>query len=87
MGYITNEQSEDTTEATDTTDDNDVLFLYELREGPSENSFAINVGKMAGLPPAILKRAREISEFYESKDKLSSASKDKNEYGQTCANE
>lgn len=37
-----------------------VQFLYKLIEEPASQSFGLYVAKMAGLPPAILKRSEEI---------------------------
>lgn len=40
--------------------DNKVIFLRKLVKGGSNHSFGIQVGKMAGLPQSIIKRAGEI---------------------------
>ncbi len=40
--------------------DQDVEFLYRLIEGHASQSFGIYVAKLAGLPPAILKRATKL---------------------------
>ena len=40
--------------------DNKVYFLPKLEEGGSEHSFGIHVARMAGMPPAVLRRAEEI---------------------------
>ena len=40
--------------------DNKVYFLRKLEEGGSEHSFGIHVARMAGMPPAVLRRAEEI---------------------------
>ena len=40
--------------------DNRVYFLRKLEEGGSEHSFGIHVARMAGMPPAVLRRAEEI---------------------------
>ncbi len=44
-----------------------VIFLRKLMPGGSEHSFGIHVAKMAGLPPAIIKRANEILTQLEAK--------------------
>jgi DNA mismatch repair protein MutS len=54
MGYVSEESDED------------VLFLYKLTNGGCSSSFGINVGKMAGLPCSILKRAQNLSELFEN---------------------
>ena len=39
---------------------NKVIFLRKLVQGGSNHSFGIQVGKMAGLPQSVIKRADEI---------------------------
>jgi DNA mismatch repair protein MutS len=38
----------------------EVLFLHRLRPGGADRSYGIEVGRLAGLPSAVLARAREI---------------------------
>ena len=38
----------------------DVIFLRKIVEGPADQSYGIQVARLAGLPPSILARAREI---------------------------
>ena len=38
----------------------EVLFLHRLRPGGADRSYGIEVGRLAGLPPAVLARARTI---------------------------
>jgi len=38
----------------------DVVFTHHLKEGPASKSYGIEVAKLAGLPPAIIDRAREL---------------------------
>ncbi len=40
--------------------DGKVVFLRKLARGGSEHSFGIHVAKLAGMPPAIVKRADEV---------------------------
>ena len=40
--------------------DNKVVFLRKLVRGGSNHSFGIQVAKMAGMPPSVVKRANEI---------------------------
>jgi len=40
--------------------DGQVIFLRKLQRGGSEHSFGIHVAQMAGMPPAIVRRAEEI---------------------------
>ena len=46
--------------------DGKVVFLRKLVEGGSEHSFGIHVAKLAGLPPAIVARAKEVLHQLES---------------------
>jgi DNA mismatch repair protein MutS len=38
----------------------EVLFLRRIVEGPSDQSYGIHVAQLAGLPPGLIGRAREI---------------------------
>ncbi len=38
----------------------DIVFLHTLRPGGASRSYGIEVGRLAGLPPAVVTRAREI---------------------------
>jgi DNA mismatch repair protein MutS len=39
---------------------NDIVFLHALQEGGADRSYGIEVGRLAGLPPDVVARAREI---------------------------
>ena len=43
-----------------------VIFLYRVVEGGADHSYGIQVAKLAGLPRAVIDRAREILESLES---------------------
>jgi DNA mismatch repair protein MutS len=43
----------------------EVLFLHRLRPGGADRSYGIEVGRLAGLPPAVLARARAILRLLE----------------------
>jgi len=43
-----------------------VIFLYRIVDGGADHSYGIQVAKLAGLPPSVLKRARAILEGLES---------------------
>ena len=45
----------------------DIVFLHEICEGATDRSYGIHVGKLAGLPPALLERAENILEQLEEK--------------------
>jgi len=43
-----------------------VLFLHRLQPGGADRSYGIEVGRLAGLPPTVLKRARELLRLLEA---------------------
>ncbi len=43
-----------------------VVFLYRIVDGGADHSYGIQVAKLAGLPPSVIDRAREILESLES---------------------
>ena len=45
----------------------DIVFLHEICQGATDRSYGIHVGKLAGLPPALLERAENILEQLEEK--------------------
>ena len=47
---------------------NKVIFMRKLEMGGSEHSFGIHVARMAGMPPQVLNRARQMLELLESKN-------------------
>ncbi|HNW33892.1 MAG TPA: DNA mismatch repair protein MutS, partial [Candidatus Ozemobacteraceae bacterium] len=38
----------------------EMVFLHKIQEGPSSKSYGIEVARLAGVPPAVIDRAREI---------------------------
>jgi DNA mismatch repair protein MutS len=44
----------------------EVLFLHRLQPGGADRSYGIEVGRLAGLPPAVLKRATELLRLLEA---------------------
>jgi DNA mismatch repair protein MutS len=38
----------------------EILFLHRLQPGPADRSYGIEVGRLAGLPPAVIQRARAV---------------------------
>jgi DNA mismatch repair protein MutS len=44
----------------------EVVFLHQLRPGPTDRSYGIHVARLAGLPLAVVARAREILALLES---------------------
>jgi len=49
----------------------DVLFLHRLQPGGADRSYGIEVGRLAGLPVAVLDRARDVLKLLEG-EQLSS---------------
>ena len=45
--------------------DHSITFLYTLGAGTCPKSFGINVARLAGLPEAVLQRAKRISAEFE----------------------
>ena len=44
----------------------DLVFLHEARPGPADRSYGVQVAKLAGVPSAVVARAREVLERLES---------------------
>ncbi|SEQ87264.1 DNA mismatch repair protein MutS [Thalassovita taeanensis] len=45
--------------------DGDVIFLHEVRKGAADRSYGVQVAKLAGLPDAVVARARVVLEALE----------------------
>ncbi|MEN8193233.1 MAG: DNA mismatch repair protein MutS [Bacteroidota bacterium] len=45
-----------------------VIFLHKVTSGGADHSYGIQVGQMAGLPPFVIKRAKEILDNLEGKE-------------------
>ncbi len=43
-----------------------MVFLHRIVEGPADRSYGIHVARLAGLPAAVLERAREVLQELES---------------------
>ncbi|MFZ5708904.1 MAG: DNA mismatch repair protein MutS [Pseudomonadota bacterium] len=44
----------------------DVIFLHEVRQGAADRSYGVQVARLAGLPPAVVARARVVLEALEA---------------------
>ena len=42
-----------------------ILFLHQVTPGPADRSYGIEVARLAGLPPSVLRRAFELLELLE----------------------
>ena len=51
-------------------EDNQVTFLYKIKKGPAQQSYGINVARLAGLPGSVLERAADIQKELESKKRV-----------------
>ncbi len=47
---------------------NDVVFLYEVERGAANRSYGIHVARLAGLPQAVIDRAKDVLETIETGD-------------------
>ena len=47
----------------------DVIFLHEVREGAADRSYGVQVAKLAGLPHAVVERAKVVLEALEKGDR------------------
>ncbi|KAF6739794.1 MutS-like protein 5 [Oryzias melastigma] len=45
-------------------DGDELVFLYQLKEGICQSSYAANIASLAGLPASLVHRAVEVSEHY-----------------------
>ncbi|MCX8499437.1 MAG: DNA mismatch repair protein MutS, partial [Caulobacteraceae bacterium] len=44
----------------------DLVFLHEAKPGPADRSYGVQVAKLAGVPMAVVARAREVLQRLES---------------------
>ncbi len=45
-------------------------FLYTIGEGPCDESYGIHVGILAGLPPSVIERSRELLHYLEERARM-----------------
>jgi DNA mismatch repair protein MutS len=45
----------------------DLVFLHEVKPGPADKSYGVQVAKLAGLPPAAVRRAEAVLRRLEAK--------------------
>ena len=57
---------ESTVEEDPSSETDNITFLYTLGDGACPKSFGINVARLAGLPEAVLSKAKRISEEFEA---------------------
>ncbi len=51
---------------------NDIVFLYEVERGAANRSYGIHVARLAGLPQAVIERAKDVLETIEAGDNATS---------------
>lgn len=51
-------------------DDEKVTFLYKIKDGPANQSYGVNVARLAGLPESVLDRAKALQKELESKKRV-----------------
>ncbi len=51
----------------------EIIFLHEVRHGSADRSYGVQVAKLAGLPPAVIQRAKSILEKLEATDRATGA--------------
>lgn len=44
----------------------DIIFLHSVAKGSADRSYGIHVGKLAGLPPAVIARAQDVLDILQS---------------------
>ncbi|MGR3320532.1 MAG: DNA mismatch repair protein MutS [Pseudooceanicola sp.] len=47
----------------------DVIFMHEVRRGAADRSYGVQVARLAGLPDAVVERARDILDMLEKGDR------------------
>nr|HET7857586.1 DNA mismatch repair protein MutS [Caldimonas sp.] len=52
--------------AVETGDGHDIAFLHEIEAGPASRSYGVQVARLAGMPPALLRHARATLERLEA---------------------
>jgi DNA mismatch repair protein MutS len=58
-------------------DQDDIIFLYQVQPGGANQSFGIQVAQLAGMPPEVIGRAKEVLAKIEAEDMLAVSEDDK----------
>ena len=48
---------------------NGIVFLHAIEEGPANKSYGIDVARLAGLPPQVIQRARQVLKQHERSER------------------
>ncbi len=51
----------------------DIVFLHELQPGPASRSYGVQVARLAGMPPALVRQARATLEALEARQRAADA--------------
>ena len=54
--------------AAQTGEHEDIVFLHEIQPGPASRSYGVQVARLAGMPPAVLREARALLEAIEQRE-------------------
>jgi DNA mismatch repair protein MutS len=46
-----------------------IVFLHRIEQGPADRSYGIDVARLAGLPPAVILRARQVLRLHERSER------------------
>jgi DNA mismatch repair protein MutS len=46
-----------------------IVFLHRIEQGPADRSYGIDVARLAGLPPAVIQRARQVLKQHEHSER------------------
>jgi DNA mismatch repair protein MutS len=49
----------------------EIIFLHQVKAGGADRSYGIEVGRLAGLPPVVIKRARQILQTIDEHSQIS----------------
>jgi DNA mismatch repair protein MutS len=49
----------------------EVIFLHQIAAGPADQSYGVHVAQLAGLPPTVLERARQVLAQLETQHRAS----------------
>jgi DNA mismatch repair protein MutS len=49
---------------------NEIVFLHQVRPGGADRSYGIEAGRLAGLPPSVISRAKEVLSQIEKHSKI-----------------
>ena len=51
-------------------EDERVIFLYKVKDGRADRSYGVNVARLAGLPEAVIDRAKGLQKELESRKRV-----------------